>query len=292
MTAPPPRLWWARRSLFLMAAAAWPWVICLAAVGATGLAWPIPPHGPDWTLVTVPAGPSVAVGRTIRGPAWDPGSLILGWVDRPHPTAAPQVRQTSERPLVGVLRTDWWYGDPAGPTAGRATRPADFVMWEVSLWWLLGLPAGLSACAVWRAAWTAREPARPSVARRLARPWTATFAAVGVLMWASGTAVPDPGGSRETLLLSWIDRTPPDYRHPRAVTVRLLRNRPVPGGGFMVLWQTEASVGLWWLLLPAAAGNAVTLVRTGCRGRLRVGPECGEVVGPPAPPPPVPAAAE
>ena len=194
--------------------------------------------------------------------------------------------------MVGASRSEWWYGTMAGPPPLRAPRPADFVLWEVSLWWLLGLPAGLSAFAVWRATYTVRVPARPSVARRLARPWTATFAAVGVLLWISGTAVPDPGGSRETLLLSWIDRTPPDHRHPRAVTVRLLRNRPVPGGGFMTLWRTEASVGLWWLLLPAAAANAVTLVRTGSRARAREDSGRGDAVGPPAPPPPSSAAAE
>ena len=259
---PPPRLWWARRSLFVGRAAARPWLYALAALGAAAVAFPV------WDLdinvraadaAMLPAGPMVAVA----GPVWPhPQRVAVGWAFKPGGGAFEWVEP---RAWPGVDRFDYGLWEP-GEVAGLAARPpgaaADLVSVLVSVWWLLGPLAAWSAFAGWRAVRVADDdpPPPPSRDRRLVRPWVVVFSLVGAGLMLHRVTIPDAGGRSGTAFECVTRRTSAGAWHPREVVATVSRG-PLPAGAGPAVWGRRGRVGLWWLVAAAVAGNLFTLAR-------------------------------
>ncbi|WP_145358185.1 hypothetical protein [Alienimonas californiensis] len=248
------------RPVRLLVAILRPWVIVLALLGAAVTAFPPWLGGAEPFISPHPAGPTVQV-MALRWP--HPRAICFGWAFREWPRRYLGWSEYADR--FGVGRAEIGF-DSSSPTPN--VRPpgasADFVMYYVSLWWLLGAPAALSVLAGWRT--LRREPktlpadGRPSLAWPLARPWAATFGVVGVGLLVSGLNVPGSAGPHQTLFEMHIQRTPLEAWHPREAFAVLAQVRP-PAAGGGVLSAKALTLGVWWLIAIPAACNFVTMAR-------------------------------
>ena len=259
---PPPRLWWARRSLFIGRAAGRPWLYALAALGAAAVAFPL------WDLnvgvvdaSATPAGPMIA---TI-GPLWPhPQRIGAAWAFR-H--GAPDIEGAEREGPPGVEVMEFYFADLGpDPSIGfplpPAGTPPDMVSATVSLWWLLGPLAAWSIFAAWRAVRADPDIPPPPLSRdrRLVRPWLIIFALVGAGLMLNDVTIPDADGRTGTAFECVTRRTPPGAWHPREVVATVSRG-PLPAGAGPAVWGRRGRVGLWWLVAAAVAGNLFTLAR-------------------------------
>ena len=245
---------WVSRADRLLAAAAWPWIVVLALLGAAGLAFP------PWLGTAQPGGPVTPAGPTVEviSDGWPhPRWVGVGWATRDWPRESFGWLTWERR--SGVGRVDIGF-DPPAPPAPPWTRPpgaaVDHRAYFASLWWLLGPAAASSAFAGWRAMRGAPRP--PSIAGRLARPWVAASAVAGAALLAGNIEIPDRNGPNSTVFEARPQRTPAGSWHPREVVVTVAGTRPGGGG---LRWAWGATVGVWWFAAAAAAANGVTVAR-------------------------------
>ena len=261
VTDPPPRLWWLGQTVRIARAAGRPWLFALALLGSAGVAFPVWDFAQLRQATVCPAGPMIAVAPA----SWPhPRRIGVGWAFQEGPAG---VEWTDADGRFGIERWGYGLGEPKVPVAPIARPPgaaADLSVLIVSVWWLLGPLAAWSACAGWRAIrQDGAEP--PSRDRRLARPWLAVFAAVGIGLLASGLAVFDPAGPNGTAFEWAARRTPAGSWHPREVHASVsYGSLPVWSGPRD--WKRGVTFGFWWLVILPLAFNLATLVR---RGRPR-----------------------
>ena len=249
-----------RRAWRIAGAAGRPWLVALAAFGAAAVAFPPWAGTAGPAAETRPAGPTVASGRAFR--AWVPLGVELGWAPRAVPDAV--LRRTGDggRPAAGLFWETYAAAGagPPRPPVGRAAWTRAFV----GLPWAAGLPAAWSVFAAWRAVWGG--PAGPSLRRRLARPWVAAFALVGLGVLGQEVVLPDPLGPHGTTAFVQVRRTPEDGFSPREVRATLRRlSPPDPDGGALWNpdWTATAACGVWWLAAVPVGFNLLTLARRG-----------------------------
>ena len=262
MSDPPPRRppEWAARAGRLFAAAARPWVIALAVLGAACIAFP--PEldtAEDYWSGTMAPGLYVSV-LDLSWPS--PRDLVFCQVFRDHPRSSTTGWMAVDWDRSGVVK--WTFGSER-PAANfpPLTRPpgvtVDGVGFRVSLWWLLGPPAAWSAIAAWRAVRT--EPRPPSTGRRLARPWAAAFALVGAALAASGFEIRHAAGPNRTTFEARAARTPAGSWHPREVSLAVVTRSGPAAAGASAISARGLDIGFWWLVAAAVAGNLFTLAR-------------------------------
>ena len=260
MNEPPARFWWARRTGAIVRAAASPWVVSLALLGAAGLAFPPWQGSPGGRgpRAVYPAGPTVNV---IDGRWPHPRGVSVGWAFREWPTRFIGWKAWKP-PSLGTMTVETGF-DPVPRGAGGFTRPpgatVDHVAFLVSLWWLLGPPAAWSAIAAWRAVRT--EPRSVSRDRRLARPWLAAFALVGAALVASGFEIRHAAGPNRTTFEAGAARTPAGSWHPRTVSLAVVTRAGPAAAGASAISARGLDVGFWWLVAAAGAVNAATVLR-------------------------------
>ena len=254
MPEPAPPASGRRRVWRLLDAAAAPWLLALAAVGAVGLAFA--PHGVQWAGGDpAPAGPFVSVTPGPDG--WR--LLLLGRGVRPWFLSDAVWWEQSGG--LGVYESRLWVSSTrgaAGVTAAPGRSP-DVRMLGVAVPWVLSLPLLWSVLSLWRAASRAGAASPLSPAWRAVRPWAAALAVVGAGLLTNGLTVPDDAGRIGTVIGCDVGLTPPGAVHPRVVRGSVAR-MPLPVGFGGVVSSRHMEVGFWWFVLVPAVCNVCQAV--------------------------------
>ena len=258
-----------------------------------------------WRAVTVAwCGPAFGTPDRLHLPDPDPaaerfaawhrraGSPAGGWAAWRSYGGATGSGPDGEWPTV-------WGGELAWRTVGLS----------LALPWLLGVPLLVSlarAVAAARGGWG--DPVPAGRWRRAARPWAATFAAIGTaaVLFAGPRPVPTGGGTHVEFAPLRDPYVDPHPRGLRLVVVRApppgppalglllmdagttdrtlggrrlgvrvesVRSDPAVRGVPVPTWsRTAVDLSLWYALLPAAAWSGLTLWRTRAGGRSRTSP--------------------